>query len=48
MWNCAEEGYAGQNMLRMKLPGRKKRGRPKGGFLDVEMEDMKMAGQKES
>ena len=31
-------------MLRMELPGRRKRGRPKGRYMDVVKEDMRAAG----
>lgn len=31
-------------MLKMKLPGRRERGRPQRRFIDVVKEDMKMAG----
>ena len=36
--------YIGQKMLRMGLPGRRKRGRPKRRFLDAVKEDMKVVG----
>ena len=39
-----DEGYIGQRMLRMGLPGRRKRGRPKRRFLDAVREDMKAVG----
>lgn len=29
-------GYIGQRMLKMEVPGRKKRGRPDGRFIDLE------------
>ena len=44
---CCEEGcevYTGQKMLRMGLPGGRKRGRPKRRFLDAIREDMKVVG----
>ena len=47
VWPCAEEGglgYIGQKMLRMGLPGERKRGRPKKRFLDAVKEDMKVVG----
>ena len=30
-----DDGYIGRRMLRMELPGKKKRGRPKRRFMDV-------------
>ena len=35
-----DDGYIGRRMLRMDLPGKRKRGRPKRRFMDVEKEDM--------
>ena len=35
-----DEGYIGRRMLRMELPGKRKRGRPKRRFMDVVKEDM--------
>ena len=35
-----DDGYIGRNMLRMELPGKRKRGRPKRRFIDVVKEDM--------
>lgn len=37
-------GYTGQRMLKMELPGRRKRGKPQRRFMDAVTEDMKMAG----
>ena len=34
------DGYIGRSMLRMELPGKRKRGRPKRRFMDVVKEDM--------
>ncbi|KAF7646842.1 hypothetical protein LDENG_00181660 [Lucifuga dentata] len=34
-------------MLRLELPGRKRRGRPKRRFMDVVKEDMKLVGVRE-
>ena len=34
------DGYIGIRMLRMELPGKRKRGRPKRRFMDVVKEDM--------
>ena len=35
-----DDGYIGRRMLRMELPGKRKRGRPKMRFMDVVKEDM--------
>ena len=35
-----DDGYIGRRMLRVELPGRRKRGRPKRRFMDVVKEDM--------
>ena len=35
-----DDGYIGKRMLRMELPGNRKRGRPKRRFMDVVKEDM--------
>ena len=35
-----DDGYIGRRLLRMELPGKKKRGRPKRRFMDVVKEDM--------
>ena len=35
-----DDGYIGRRMLRMELPGTRKRGRPKRRFMDVVKEDM--------
>ena len=34
------DGYIGRRMLRMELPGKRKRGRPKRRFMDVVKEDI--------
>ena len=34
------DGYIGRRMLRMELPGKRKRGRPTRRFMDVVKEDM--------
>ena len=39
-----EEDYIGNRMLRMELPGCRKRGRTKRRYMDVVKEDMRMAG----
>ena len=36
--------YIGSRMLRLELPGRRPRGRPKKRFMDVVKEDMKVVG----
>ena len=35
-----DDGYIGGRMLRMELPGKRKRGRPKRRFMDVVRDDM--------
>ena len=35
-----DDGYIGRRMLRMELPGKRKRGRPKRRFMDAVREDM--------
>ena len=42
VWNIrrTDGGYIGRRMLRMELPGKRKRGRPKRRFMDVVKEDM--------
>ena len=35
-----DDGYIGRRMLRMELPGKRKRGWPKRRFIDVVKEDM--------
>ena len=35
-----DDGYIGRRMLRMELPGKRKRGRPKRRYMDVVKEDM--------
>ncbi|KAK2896145.1 hypothetical protein Q8A73_015633 [Channa argus] len=42
--NC---DYIGRRMLRLELPGRRSRGRPKRRFMDVVREDMKLVGVSE-
>ena len=39
--------YVGQKVLRMELPGKRKRGRPKRRYMDALVEDMKATGVKE-
>ena len=39
--------YVGQKVLKMELPGKRKRGRPKRRYMDALVEDMKAAGVKE-
>ena len=45
--NRREEGYVGKTMMEMALPGRRKRGRPRRRWMDLEREDMERAGAKE-
>ena len=35
-----DDGYIGRRVLRMEMPGKRKRGRPKRRFMDVVKEDM--------
>ena len=39
--------YVGRRMMRLELPDRRPRGRPKRRFLDVVKEDMKLVGVKD-
>ncbi|XP_051788831.1 uncharacterized protein LOC127529414 [Erpetoichthys calabaricus] len=39
-----DAGYIGRRMLRIELPGKRKRGRPKQRFMDVVREDMQVMG----
>ena len=41
-------GYIGRRMLRMEVPGKRKRGRPRRRFMDVLKEDMHVVGVKEA
>ena len=43
-----DQEYVGRKMIEMKLPGKRKRGRPKRRFLDVVKEDMGEVGAKET
>ena len=43
-----DQEYVGKKMMEMKLPGKRKRGRPKRRFLDVVKEDMGKVGAKET
>ena len=49
VWTCREgrKEYIGRRMMRLELPGRKSRGRPKRNFMDVLKEDMKLVGMRE-
>ena len=40
MYGRKDEGYIGRKMLRMELPGKRKRGSPKRRFMDAVREDM--------
>ena len=42
-----DQEYVGRKMMKMELPGKRKRGRPKRRFLDVVKEDMGEVGVKE-
>ena len=42
-----DQEYVGRKMMEMELPGKRKRGRPKGRFLDVVKEDIGKVGAKE-
>ena len=42
-----DQKYVGRKMMKMELPGKRRRGRPKRRFLDVVKEDMKEVGAKE-
>ena len=39
-----DRGYIGQRMLRLEVPGKGRRGRPKRKFIDVVREDMRAIG----
>ena len=43
-----DQEYVGRKMMKMELPGKRKRGRPKRRFLDVVKEDMEEVGAKET
>ena len=43
-----DQEYVGKKMMKMELPGKRKRGRPKRRFLDVVKEDMGEVGAKET
>ena len=43
-----DQEYVGRKMMKMELPGKRKRGRPKSRFLDVVKEDMGKVGAKET
>ncbi|KAF7704300.1 hypothetical protein HF521_021372 [Silurus meridionalis] len=45
---CAEKRHIGRRMLRMELPGSRKRGRPRRRFMDVVKEDMHVVGVTEA
>ena len=42
-----DAGYTGRRMLKMELPGKRKRGRPKKKFIDRLREDMQVIGATE-
>ena len=41
-----DQEYVGRRVIEMELPRKRKRGRPKGRFLDVVKEDMEKVGAK--
>ena len=43
-----DQEYVGRKMMKMELPRKRKRGRPKRRFLDVMKEDMGEVGGKET
>ena len=43
-----DQEYVGRKMLEMKLPGKRRRGRPKKRFLDAVKEDMREVSVKET
>ena len=43
-----DQEYLGRKIMKMELPGKRKRGRPKRRFLDVVKEDMEEVGAKET
>ena len=43
-----DQEYVGRKMMKMELPGKRKRGIPKRRFLDVVNEDMEEVGSKET
>ena len=43
MWR-RDEDYIGKRLLRMEVPGKRRRGRPKRGYMDVVREDLKTVG----
>ena len=43
-----DQEYAGKKRMKMELPGKRKRRRPKRKFLDVGKEDMEEVGAKET
>ena len=40
----SDDGYIGKRMLKMKTPGKRRRGRPKRRYMDVVKEDMQKVG----
>ena len=43
-----DQEYVGRRIMEMKLPGKRKRGRPKRRFADVVKEDMGKIGAKKT
>ena len=42
-----EENYVGKRMMKMAVPGRRKRGRPRRRWMDLVREDMERIGTRE-
>ena len=42
-----DQDYVGRKMMKMELPGKRRRGRPKRRFVDVVKEDKEKVGSKE-
>ena len=42
-----EEGYVGKRMIKMAIPGKRRRGRPKRRWMDLVREDLEMVGARE-
>ena len=42
-----EEGYVGKRMVKMTIPGKRKKGRPKRRWMDLVREDMEIVGARE-
>ena len=42
-----EEGYVGKRMAKMAIPSKRRRGRPKGRWMDMVREHMEIVGARE-